>query len=365
MTTNLIDQPGWLITRSIALELDTALSFFTGGMIGSERQADFAQLIAAMPVDWLEDWRTRLKTGFQHSDLLEIFGWLTDRLLEPDYAAATLPMRDLTLETAAQKIGLPVVTGEAPDILAQRLTEAILAVRLSAYHDYGVHFLPEAEQGQRRAVERAIQILREDGLKHWFWHWLDRFYYQVYQPWRVLREGVMTGLEQTASAVLGQTAGIPDLTWLPAQNPLLRFPELKDAVQAGKLRVVFWAEPFGMADNWLSLPGMVMVSFAEPGVIFENFSSFAGQLAGRLQAVADPTRLIILRLIRSIGLTNTDMAEYLGLARPTVSIHARLLREAGLIESRPEGRITRHEIKPEAVRQLFSDLERFLDLPRG
>jgi DNA-binding transcriptional ArsR family regulator len=57
------------------------------------------------------------------------------------------------------------------------------------------------------------------------------------------------------------------------------------------------------------------------------------------------------------------MAAYLGLSRPTVSIHARVLREAGLIHSWEEGRITRHEINPEAVRKLFSELESFLDLP--
>ncbi len=62
-------------------------------------------------------------------------------------------------------------------------------------------------------------------------------------------------------------------------------------------------------------------------------------------------------------MTNTDMAAYLGLSRPTVSIHAKVLREAGLIRSWEDGRITRHEIDPEAVRKLFQDLEEFLDLP--
>ncbi len=62
-------------------------------------------------------------------------------------------------------------------------------------------------------------------------------------------------------------------------------------------------------------------------------------------------------------MTNTDMAAYLGLSRPTVSIHAKVLREAGLIRSWEEGRITRHEIEPNAVKTLFGDLELFLDLP--
>lgn len=365
MTNQFSDHPGWVIARSIALELDIALSFLGGAMLANERQPDFADLIAAVPTEWMDDLNSHLQIGFQQADVLETFAWLTDTLLETDYAAATLPMRGLTLDALAHKMNMQITAGEDAAAFQFRLIEEVANLYLSFYTDIGIHFQPEAEQRQRRRVEKAMQILADDSLKNWFWHWMDRFYYQVYQTWRTLREGVTANLEQTALTVLRQTGEIVDLTWLPAQNPLVRLPELKSAVEAGKLRVVFWAEPFGITDSWLVLPGLVMVSFAEPGVIFENFSSFAGQLAERLQALADPTRLIILRLIRSIGMTNTDMAEYLGLARPTVSIHARLLREAGLIESRPEGRITRHAIKPDAVRQLFSDLERFLDLPRA
>ena len=62
-------------------------------------------------------------------------------------------------------------------------------------------------------------------------------------------------------------------------------------------------------------------------------------------------------------MVNTEIADYLGLARPTVSIHAKILREAGLIRSHQDGRLVRHALVPGAVRHLFHDLERFLDLP--
>ena len=76
-----------------------------------------------------------------------------------------------------------------------------------------------------------------------------------------------------------------------------------------------------------------------------------------------PTRLMILRMIRQFDLMNTEMADLLGLSRPTVSVHARILREAGLIRSYEDGRAVRHQIVPEAVRELFDDLEKLLDLP--
>ena len=67
-------------------------------------------------------------------------------------------------------------------------------------------------------------------------------------------------------------------------------------------------------------------------------------------------------MIRNFGLINTEMAEALGLARQTVSIHAKILREAGLIRSHREGREVRHEIVPSEVHRLFRDLKRLLDL---
>jgi ArsR family transcriptional regulator len=97
--------------------------------------------------------------------------------------------------------------------------------------------------------------------------------------------------------------------------------------------------------------------------VVDDFTAITRGLAGRLAALSDPTRLFILRLIRNIDMTNTDMAEYLNLSRPTVSIHARILREVGLIRSHEDGRAVRHEIVPEEVHRLFRDLETYLDLP--
>lgn len=44
-------------------------------------------------------------------------------------------------------------------------------------------------------------------------------------------------------------------------------------------------------------------------------------------------------------------------------MHAKILRQAGLIRSRKEDKAVRHEIVPEEMRRLFKDLERLLDLP--
>lgn len=108
---------------------------------------------------------------------------------------------------------------------------------------------------------------------------------------------------------------------------------------------------------------MLITSFAQPGDVYQKFQDLTADLATRANALGDPTRLIILRLIRHFGMINTEIAEYLQLARPTVSVHAKILREAGLIQSQQDGRQVRHQIIPAEVRRLFKDLERYLDLP--
>jgi DNA-binding transcriptional ArsR family regulator len=173
----------------------------------------------------------------------------------------------------------------------------------------------------------------------------------------------MEQLEMRARTALGKPDQIPKVDWLPARNPLLRHPELREAVQNGRLHVFFWVEPFGLPDTWLLEPGYVAVSFAEGGVIFQNFQAWAQDVAGRAQALGDPTRLVILRMIRHFGMVNTEIADYLGISRPTVSVHAKILREAGLIHSHQEGRLVRHRIDSQEIRRLFHDLEAFLDLP--
>jgi hypothetical protein len=134
--------------------------------------------------------------------------------------------------------------------------------------------------------------------------WIDRFYYEYYSPWRATHEGLLEELEGHALTVLGareKSCTPPDITWLPPQNPLHAYPELRQAVQDGRLEVFFWVETFGLAYTWALFPDSLMVSFAEPGVIYENFMTFVSGVAERTKGLADPTRLTILPMIRHFG----------------------------------------------------------------
>jgi ubiquinone/menaquinone biosynthesis C-methylase UbiE len=60
-------------------------------------------------------------------------------------------------------------------------------------------------------------------------------------------------------------------------------------------------------------------------------------LADLLQALADPTRLRILALLRRMELSVGELAQLLGQSQPRVSRHVRILAQAGAVERRKEG----------------------------
>ncbi|MGH9098571.1 MAG: ArsR/SmtB family transcription factor [Acidimicrobiales bacterium] len=60
-------------------------------------------------------------------------------------------------------------------------------------------------------------------------------------------------------------------------------------------------------------------------------------LARRLKTIADPTRLAILHSLLREPRTITGISNLFSLAQPTVSNHVKQLRDAGLVESGPDG----------------------------
>ena len=60
-------------------------------------------------------------------------------------------------------------------------------------------------------------------------------------------------------------------------------------------------------------------------------------LADRFQALADPTRLRILALLRLMELSVGELAQVLGQSQPRVSRHLKILADAGALERRKEG----------------------------
>src|ERR1700709_1616075 len=61
------------------------------------------------------------------------------------------------------------------------------------------------------------------------------------------------------------------------------------------------------------------------------------RLVFMLPAAGDPTRLLLLLLLRQAELTVSELIEIVGQSQPRVSRHLKLLSEAGLLERFKEG----------------------------
>ena len=68
-----------------------------------------------------------------------------------------------------------------------------------------------------------------------------------------------------------------------------------------------------------------------------------------LQALADPSRRIVLTILRDHPATAGELAAALPIARPGVSRHLRVLREAGLVDVRQDAQRRIYSLRPEPL----------------
>lgn len=71
-----------------------------------------------------------------------------------------------------------------------------------------------------------------------------------------------------------------------------------------------------------------------------------------LQAIGDPGRRQLLDVLRAGPATAGALADRLPVARPGVSRHLRVLREAGLVEVEARGQQRVYSLRPEALEEL-------------
>jgi DNA-binding transcriptional ArsR family regulator len=91
-----------------------------------------------------------------------------------------------------------------------------------------------------------------------------------------------------------------------------------------------------------------------------SYRKVAAEISSNIKALADPTRLaILLRLARQPA-SVTEVARQFELSQPTVSAHVQILRDAGLLEERQDGRSARLSANEEGLRRLFSSTEESL-----
>jgi ArsR family transcriptional regulator, arsenate/arsenite/antimonite-responsive transcriptional repressor len=83
------------------------------------------------------------------------------------------------------------------------------------------------------------------------------------------------------------------------------------------------------------------------------------------QALSDPTRREILRLLRKREMTAGEIAERFALARSTLSGHFSILKHAGLIVSEKNGTSIVYSLNVSVVEQTMAAMMELLDVGKN
>lgn len=81
-----------------------------------------------------------------------------------------------------------------------------------------------------------------------------------------------------------------------------------------------------------------------------------------LKALADESRRIMLQALADGPATAGELAAMLPIARPGVSRHLRVLREAGLVEVRPEAQRRVYSVRAEPIGEVNDWLNQYLPM---
>jgi len=109
------------------------------------------------------------------------------------------------------------------------------------------------------------------------------------------------------------------------------------------------------------------VDYVDYGVhaesLFAQQQTELSDLAGKLKAFSDPTRLLLMVLIGRLSqfpLTVGDLAKQVGVSQPTTSGHLKLLKEMGLVEVAKKGNRSYYHLDERSVRDVIDELQRSL-----
>jgi DNA-binding transcriptional ArsR family regulator len=83
------------------------------------------------------------------------------------------------------------------------------------------------------------------------------------------------------------------------------------------------------------------------------------------EALADPTRRRVFRLLAGSECSVGELASHLPVSRPAVSQHLKVLKEAGLVSDRPDGVRRLYSVHPTGLEALRAELESMWDHALG
>lgn len=225
--------------------------------------------------------------------------------------------------------------------------------------DYFLKSFGKKSNIKRDAMERALDWWsRPTDLGDGFLSAMQSYYQAFFEEEeKRIEPALRAGFERAQN--LAATLSFGDLF-----NELSQGLQLGDEMNATKyiLTPAFWSTPLVFFER-IDKDTMLLVYGARPA----DMSVVPGEtvpdgLVRALKALADPTRLKILRYLANEGLTPSEIARRLQLRPPTVTHHLKELRLAGLVEVGLMDDENRYTVRKQALAAVYENLNSFLEI---
>lgn len=169
--------------------------------------------------------------------------------------------------------------------------------------------------------------------------------------------------ERAARDLLAKARPGIDLRSLIPGNNFLHKEAFQDQIAVARTRNELVAVPLGLAGGgqfYWAFPGLVLVGAGVESAEREaKRRERAERAANKLKVLSDPTRVAILYELLKARQHNpstvTELASQFGLSQPTVSVHVKMLREAGLVRSERDGNQVFYHAEEETIRAYVED----------
>lgn len=223
----------------------------------------------------------------------------------------------------------------------------------------------EAERDEtNRRLRRHFEVLAEPLAASEMQSALSALWAHLEPAWE--REG--RAVSETAGEMLEREITLKgDLLAALPPHHFVQFEEsaaaLRERHHGGKMIVVplFFASHGGFS---MDIGGVDYLGYGvHAESLFREQQDELAELAGRLKAFSDPTRLLLLVLIGRLTqfpLTVGDLAKQAGVSQPTASGHLKILRDMGLVNVVKKGNRSFYRLVEEHARDTVEQLQRVL-----
>lgn len=253
-----------------------------------------------------------------------------------------------------------VVLAERSGTLSELDIDAFFAgLEQAASSDEATPSLLSESPSERAAIGNRLERLRTDaGVRARYIALLKEVWGAVKTEWETTGRQAVVTTGREWQRRLAQGAGYMELLqrrrlW-PSRPEL---DELADA-DAAEGRLVLSPGWFFGDIHVVELDGTMYAGRGvRPRGDEEECRHAAKHVSSSLKAFADPTRLAILLWLAHQPASVTEVARHFKLSQPTVSAHVQLLREAGVLEEKSEGRSAMLSASEESLRRVFAEAQ--------